>query len=192
MGLIRYVHRNPLEGGLVASLDELARYPWSGHGALAGARSPLAFEAVADALALFGGDPRRSRGGLLAWMAREEEGGDPGSVTGDAAPDPVQPASSGFEPPRQIGLEDLLRATCEHYGLAPDELRSGSKQPRIARARSVVAWVAVVELGVSGRRVAEALGVSSAAVSSALTRGRRAAREDGFRASSPRSEKLKI
>jgi REP element-mobilizing transposase RayT len=194
MGLIRYVHRNPLEGALVASLEELARFPWSGHGALVGARPPLPFEAVDDALALFGGDPRGSRGALLAWMAREEAG-DPGPLAGIAGPDPVQPASGGFEPPRRIGLDDLLRATCERYGLAPDELRSGSKQPRVARARSVVAWVAVVELGVSGRRIAEALGVTRAAVSSALTRGRRAAREDGFRASAPRSgesENLKI
>ena len=29
--LVSYIHLNPLRAGLVASLDELANYPWSGH-----------------------------------------------------------------------------------------------------------------------------------------------------------------
>jgi REP element-mobilizing transposase RayT len=181
MGLIRYVHRNPIEGGLVASLGDLARFAWSGHGALVGARPPLAFEAVGDALGLFHADPRRARRGLLAWMVREEPSPHE-PVALPATVDAVLLPSSGFEPPREIGLEALLRGICERYGLAPDELRSGSKQPRIARARAVAAWVGVVELRVSGRRIAEALGVSPSAVSSALARGGRAAREDRFHA----------
>jgi len=34
--LVRYVHLNPLRGGLVKSLEELERYPWSGHGVIVG------------------------------------------------------------------------------------------------------------------------------------------------------------
>jgi putative transposase len=34
LALVRYIHRNPLRAGLVASVDELAAYPWSGHAAL--------------------------------------------------------------------------------------------------------------------------------------------------------------
>jgi len=75
---------------------------------------------------------------------------------------------------------NLLRAACTHYALAPEELASGLKKPRIARARSVVAYVGVVELGETGRAVAQALGVSRAAISAALDRGRHAAVEDGF------------
>jgi REP element-mobilizing transposase RayT len=179
IGLIRYVHLNPLEGGLVASLDALVQFPWSGHGALVGARPPLAFEAVNEALALFADDPRQARAELLAWMRREE----PSQNAPPMAPAVVEPAAmptSDFEPQGGLGLDVLLSAACERYGLMPDELRSGSKQPRIARARAVVAWVAVVELGVSGRRTAEALGVTRQAVSTALARGRRAALEDGF------------
>jgi len=181
IGLIRYVHRNPLEAGLVASLDALARFPWSGHGALVGARPPLPFEAVSDALSLFDGDPRRARTELLAWMAREPPSPNPGDEAPLAAK-PLAGRPSRAEPPGRIGLDALLRAACEHYDLTLAELRSGSKQPRIARARAVVAWIAVVELRVSGRRIAEALGVTPPAVSSALTRGRRAAGEDGFHA----------
>ncbi|KUL20428.1 transposase [Chlorobium limicola] len=34
--LVSYIHLNPLRAGLVASLEELERYPWSGHGAIMG------------------------------------------------------------------------------------------------------------------------------------------------------------
>ena len=31
LGLVRYIHLNPLRAGLVRSVTALARYPWSGH-----------------------------------------------------------------------------------------------------------------------------------------------------------------
>lgn len=34
--LVRYIHLNPLRAGMVKSIKELGRYPWSGHGALMG------------------------------------------------------------------------------------------------------------------------------------------------------------
>ncbi len=34
--LVSYIHLNPLRAGLVASLEELERYPWSGHAAIMG------------------------------------------------------------------------------------------------------------------------------------------------------------
>jgi len=180
IGLIRYVHRNPLEGGLVASLDALASFPWSGHGALVDARPPLSFEAVSDALLLFDRDRRRARAELLAWMVGGE--GDPGdTASGSAVVEEVR-MPSRTEPRGGIGLDAILSAACARYDLAPDELRSGSRQPRIVRARAAVAWVAVVELGMSGRRIADALGVTPPAISAALARGRRASAEDGFRA----------
>lgn len=37
--LVRYVHRNPLRAGLVANVDDLDRYPWTGHAVLLGART---------------------------------------------------------------------------------------------------------------------------------------------------------
>ena len=36
--LIRYIHLNPLRAGMVASLEELDIYPWTGHAALLGHR----------------------------------------------------------------------------------------------------------------------------------------------------------
>jgi REP element-mobilizing transposase RayT len=181
IGLIRYVHANPIEAGLVPSLEALAPYPWSGHGALVGARPALPFEAVEAALQLFDEDSGRARAELLAWMARDAE--PPAAPAEAVAPAPA----SAPTPQREVrgDLPALLRAACEHYGLEPHELGSGRKTPRIARARSVVAYVAVVELGQLGRAVASALGVSRGSVSSALDRGRRAALEDRFRFGEP-------
>ena len=36
--LVRYIHLNPLRAGIVKGLQELARYPWCGHGVLTGRR----------------------------------------------------------------------------------------------------------------------------------------------------------
>jgi REP element-mobilizing transposase RayT len=34
--LVRYIHLNPLRAGIVKNMEELDRYPWSGHGVLIG------------------------------------------------------------------------------------------------------------------------------------------------------------
>jgi REP element-mobilizing transposase RayT len=172
IGLIRYVHGNPIGAGLVTSLDALASYPWCGHGALMGVRPALAFEAVGPALSLFDADPRQAREELAEWMASLGDGAVP-------APAGAEGAAPRADAPRSA-LRELLRAACVHYGIAPHELGSGSKQRRIARARSAVAFIAVVELGETGVAVARALGVSRAAISAALDRGRRVAIEDGL------------
>ena len=180
IGLIRYVHLNPLKAGLVDSLEALARFPWTGHGALLEARPPFAFEAVGAALSLFSDEPTQARRELLAWMAREPHPGHEVAPVQQAKLKP--PTQTPSEPAGRLGLNALLSAACKRYELSEEELRSGSKQPRIARARAVVAWVAVVQLRVTGRSIAAALGVTPPAVSVALERGRRAAAEDHFHA----------
>jgi len=36
LALIRYIHLNPVRAGIVATMEELDRYPWSGHGTVMG------------------------------------------------------------------------------------------------------------------------------------------------------------
>jgi REP element-mobilizing transposase RayT len=58
--LIRYIHLNPIRAGLVLDLDELDRYPWSGHAALLG----MAIHAWQDTDAVldqFGAQPNLAR-----------------------------------------------------------------------------------------------------------------------------------
>jgi len=38
LALIRYIHLNPIRAGIVGSMEELDRYPWSGHSVLMGER----------------------------------------------------------------------------------------------------------------------------------------------------------
>jgi REP element-mobilizing transposase RayT len=182
MGLVRYVNANPLEAGLVASLDALAFYPWSGHAALVGTRSPLPFETIADTLSLFDADPDRARQRLLEWMALRG-GQEPALAPPGAAPRAplhVKPASLLADACDRAGLEELLCAVCAHYRLTPEQLRSRRRQQEIIRARAVLCYWGAVRLGLMGRSLAAVLSVTPAAVSAALERGRRFALEDGF------------
>ena len=58
--LVRYIHLNPVRAGLVASVEALARYPWTGHAVL---RGQLAYPAqdTAAVLGQFGRAPRAAR-----------------------------------------------------------------------------------------------------------------------------------
>jgi REP element-mobilizing transposase RayT len=174
-GLIRYVHRNPLDAGFVGTLDALAAYPWSGHAALVGARPPQSFEAVDDALGLFDPDASRARRALLRWMAESQKDRAAPHDGPMTRPQVLRAPASG------VGrLAELLRRTAGHYNLARHDLASGAKQARIARARAAAAYVAVVEMNLPGSDVARALGVTRGAISAALDRGRRVCEEDGF------------
>ena len=58
--LVRYLHLNPLRGGLVEDLNALDRYTWTGHSALMG-RVPRTWQAVAEVLGQFGDTRREAR-----------------------------------------------------------------------------------------------------------------------------------
>jgi hypothetical protein len=147
MGLIRYVHRNPLEAGLVRDLDALGRYPWCGHAALVGRRAPHAFETVDGALALFGSDRRASVASYRGWMARA-------TGEGPAAPD---------------ALAALIRETCAELGVSEIDLRGGRRLARLGEARARICQGAA-RLGVRNRELARRLGITEGAVSQALRR----------------------
>ncbi len=57
--LTRYIHLNPLRGGLVQGLSDLRRYPWTGHAALLGVVE-RAWQETATVLAAFGQQRRRA------------------------------------------------------------------------------------------------------------------------------------
>jgi len=63
--LIRYVHLNPIRAGVLAGLDELDGYRWTGHAALVGTVPPPPWQNVATVLEQFDSDPERAR-----WMYR--------------------------------------------------------------------------------------------------------------------------
>ena len=58
--LVRYLHLNPLRGGVVPDLQALARYPYTGHAALMG-KVPRAWQATGEVLGHFAKALRRAR-----------------------------------------------------------------------------------------------------------------------------------
>jgi hypothetical protein len=159
LAVMRYVLRNPLEGGLVADLAALERFAWCGYGALLGRRAPRAFECVPEALALFAADATQARSRMRAWMEQPSEPSE--SVTGEER------------------LAELVRAVCRDLDVREEDLRAGRRSRPVSRARTHVCRRAVGELGLRPVAVARALRLSESAVSQALGRAEPAVSEDG-------------
>jgi hypothetical protein len=187
LNLLRYVHLNPVRAGLVSDLDALSRFPWSGHGALVGARSAFAFECVGQVLAMFGADRVVARRQLHEWMALAVDLADPPPGRGELdvlEPPALLPDSLEPEPKSAPGvalpasLDDLVDLVCRRFAVPPHELERGARNERAARARAAIAFVAVVRRGIPATRVAARLGVSPQAIGKAVARGERVVREE--------------
>lgn len=164
LGLVVYVNRNPVEGGLVDP-TALAGFPWCGLGALLGVRPPRPFESVAETLGLFDPDPARARACIRSWLANA----DVASAPEEAIPLRGAPAAALS---RVATLEALQQAICLGFGVSPAALRSRRRGEPLVAARSALARRAVSELGLSGAEVARWLGLTRAAVSLMLERER--------------------
>lgn len=78
------------------------------------------------------------------------------------------------------GFKDVVARVCGIYNLNRRDLLSRGKQRRRAMARSVLAYRAVKELGMSVREAGEKLGLSPSAASRCVQRGERVAVSDGL------------
>jgi REP element-mobilizing transposase RayT len=68
LGLVRYIHLNPLRAKLVKSVVALSRYPWAGHAALMG-NVENGFQDIDEILGRFGRRLRSAREHLAAFMS---------------------------------------------------------------------------------------------------------------------------
>jgi REP element-mobilizing transposase RayT len=180
--VIRYVHRNPLEAGLVRSLHALSRYPWTGHPTLLGRIGPRPFESPSATLALFGACERSARVSLQQWMRRSEveelepaetpPDGSPGADRGDTVERHESDRPLPFVLPG-VELEPLMRRVCRRLDVQVDALRSSSRNPRVLRARAIFAFVAIRYGSVAGTAVAAALRVHPSTISRARRDGDR-------------------
>lgn len=176
MGVTRYVHRNPLQDGLVDGLRRLEVYPWCGYSALMGTREARPFESVGELLALYADDRAEARRRLRSWMAAEGE-----EVARPAEPAPAIEAAAPALPAagrtaRVASLPALIARVCVELGVAPEDLASRSRRRDLAAARAAIAYLAVCRFGIPGAEVARALGVGRSAVSQSLERGREVAK----------------
>ena len=158
--VIRYVLRNPLEGGLVRDLGSLEQYEWCGYGALLGLRPALPFELVEETLASLAPDMPNARLVLRRFMA--------------AAP---EPPSSGA--PSQPQLAELAREICRARGIPESDLYAGRRTREVSHTRAELCRRAVQQLGMRPVAVARALSISDSAVSQALRRAPRVSEDGG-------------
>lgn len=151
LGLIRYIHGNPLRAGLVPSAEALGGFPWCGYAALTGERPARPFEAPTATLRLLAEEPAEARRHLRHWMQQ------PADSTDLATP----------------ALAELIQAVCTAHGLPPEALGGGQRGRPVLEARSELARRATQDLDFPIRAVARALGVSDSTMSRALKRSRR-------------------
>jgi REP element-mobilizing transposase RayT/precorrin-6B methylase 1 len=88
LAAIRYVHLNPVKAGIVASVEELVDYPWTGHAALLGRASPV-FQDVEAVRLLFDDDQEEARRRLCDWMGAEGIGDDEALLAASRNEDPA-------------------------------------------------------------------------------------------------------
>jgi putative transposase len=60
LSLVRYIHLNPVRAQIVTGVDDLDRYPWSGHRMIVNDAAAPSWMDVAHVLARFGGTKRRA------------------------------------------------------------------------------------------------------------------------------------
>jgi len=80
--LVRYIHLNPIRSGLVKTMEELDRYPWSGHSVLMGFCS-LESQEVDEVLEYFGSDLSRARGRYRDFISDGLKMGRRGDLVGE-------------------------------------------------------------------------------------------------------------
>jgi REP element-mobilizing transposase RayT len=191
LGLVRYVHLNPLRAGLVGSLESLGRYCWTGHATLLG-EGDVGFQNTKEILEQFGATTSESRRRLLAWMRSDLASPLPAPEYAFSPEDEwrrARAASVGEQPSPARSphldrvrapcsddagqdLSALIAAVCVRNGVRVDDLLAGVKSRPVAHARAEIVYRAGAELQLSGVAIARALRLTTAAVSQARARGR--------------------
>lgn len=134
---------------------------------------------------LQGGGLIRSAGGnkagLLGRKKEEREKGDERILgSGDFVNTTLQQSETDlvkkYLPRRPI--EELIEAVAEKLGVKSELICSGNKQSRYSKARSLVAFLAVEEIGHPAAEVARYLGITRMGVQKAVMRGLELQRTD--------------
>jgi putative transposase len=175
--LLRYIHLNPVRGGLVAHPDD---YAWSSHRCYLGlaARPWLTTDVALSRLAGNPVDARKTyaeligsalQAGMTSPLATPREDV---RVLGTVPAGRGTPAGTST-PRTATTLEKLIDAACRESGLSLVELASPSRARRVNRVR-----ILILERALAGRvatcsDVARRFGRSAAALSQAASRARR-------------------
>ena len=79
-----------------------------------------------------------------------------------------------------VDLDGLSRHIAEMFGLMPDELFTPGRYPDRVKARSLLIYWAVRELGMTATELAKSFGMTQPAVSMSVKRGEKIAKDNGL------------
>jgi hypothetical protein len=80
-----------------------------------------------------------------------------------------------------IDLDAIHKRVCDLHALKPDDLYGQGRQKTLVEARSLFCFWAVRELGIPQKALAERFSLTAPAISYAVRRGQRIAREKGYK-----------
>jgi REP element-mobilizing transposase RayT len=201
--LVRYIHLNPVRAGIVTGLEDLAGYPWCGHGELLGKRSRTLIsedgvlshfaqgrttarkryaQFIADGIAT----PAKVK--LSAGGKRTSQALDPGLgndvlyddriLGGGCFVEQVLNTAEIDTDAPALSMADLMEQVAEYFQLERTRLSKPSKERKLAQAKAVICYMALRELGLRGIDVSAELACTPAAVSHAAKRGEAVIREE--------------
>lgn len=187
---IVYVHRNPIEAGIVSDVPSLSLYEFTAHGALMGFGSPGSIDVTA-VLRLFGPNLDVARAAYYAqmeqvmdpeWREMFERFPDRWSFDN---PDAVIAKDTFLERTRSAlareaaerarwegwSLDALIDVASKASGVSRDDITNGKLRAReVSRVRGAVAFLAHVRLRLRQVEISETLGQSQSAVAQAIGR----------------------
>ena len=190
--LVRYVHLNPLRAGLVATLDDLDSYFWSGHSVLM-KKNELPGQATAEVLSRFGksyataskhyrsfvndGIAKGRRNDLVGIGIFKGERALDGELQDSrvlGAGDFVEQLLRQTEeelPGKRLSLDKIIETVLEVFGVSPAELMSRKRSLPLAEARSIICHIAYLS-GHRGADIARRLNITGSGVTVAARRGK--------------------
>jgi len=195
--LIRYIHLNPLNAGLVGDLNTLDLYPWCGHAEILSnnKESGLAADWV---LSLFSQDMKSARqryrqfitdgiqqgkrpelvGGGLQRSQRGQISCDEPQLydervlgSGDFVQQLQDRGLLDFSIQPKITLDELKNAVVGKFSIPIDQFMRRARSSEVSSARFIFCYCAVRHLGHSGAATAKYLGIGSSSVSRAVQKG---------------------
>ncbi|MEZ4598649.1 MAG: transposase [Syntrophotaleaceae bacterium] len=200
--LIRYIHLNPLRAGAVQDLEALNRYPWCGHGVLMGSQE-LGGQVTEEVLQRFssrlssarrrylqfladgmGSSQKELDEDGLRWLSRREKEEDREAISDRrvlGSADFVEQVLQNSETPSKLPalpIDELIQRVAQAFDLAPESLGLRKRRGPVVKARSVLCYLAVREMGMSGEAVGRKLKIGRAGVSYAADRGEALLAED--------------
>lgn len=201
--LVRYIHLNPLRVGIVGDVQELDRYPWTGHSVLLRLQT-LDWQNVGEVLSYFGKKTKAAREHYRRFVVDGAGQGNRNELVGgglrrvrktgiDEQPvmyDERILGSSEFVQrlTEEHGLSEqmnpltpvptLVRQVAEVMGISIAEIRRAGRAKVVSHARSVISYIGYREMGHSGEAIARELGITRSGVCKRARAGEKLFRED--------------